>query len=145
MTKLHNSIQKLLVPITVGVMMVGGALALSAPAFMNTASAQTELTASDLLPSEFADDTGLGNRDLKQTIGGLIRSALGFLGIIAVIIILYGGFVWMTAQGDEPKLKKAQGIIVSGAIGLAIILSAWAITTFVVSELIGATSSGPAA
>jgi hypothetical protein len=141
MTKILNSVHKLLLPIAISALMVGGAIALTtvAPAFVGEAHAQ-ELTTDDFLSSDFADETGLGNRDIKESIGGLIKSALGFLGIIAFVIVMYGGFIYMTAQGDETKLKKAQGIIVSGAIGLAIIFSAYAITTFIVSELIGATT-----
>ncbi len=123
-------------------MIFGGALALAAPGFVNEASAASStLTTGDILPSTFSGETGLGNRDLKSTIGGIIRSALGFLGVIAVVIMLYGGFLWMTAGGKEEQVKKAQQVIVAGAIGLAIILSAWAITTFIVTELIGATSA----
>lgn len=86
------------------------------------------------------NDLGLGNKDLKETIGGIIKAALGFLGLIAVIIVLIGGFKYMTAGGSDEKVQDARKYIVSGIIGLAIILSAYAITTFVISNLI--TASG---
>ncbi|MBT6253677.1 hypothetical protein HOI83_00370 [Candidatus Uhrbacteria bacterium] len=138
-----NVFRHLLAPIAIITMIFGGALALAAPGFVNEASAaaSSTLTTGDILPTTFSGETGLGNRDLKSTIGGIIRSALGFLGVIAVVITLYGGFLWMTAGGKEEQVKKAQQVIVAGAIGLAIILSAWAITTFIVTELIGATSA----
>jgi hypothetical protein len=59
--------------------------------------------------------------------------------IIAVVIVLIGGFKYMTSGGSEEKTTEARKLIVSGIIGLAIILSAWAITSFVVSRLVGAT------
>ncbi len=77
--------------------------------------------------------------DLRQTIANIINVALGFLGIIAVIIVLVGGFKYMVAGGDETKTKEARGWIISGIIGLAIILSGWAITSFVIGQLIEAT------
>ncbi len=95
---------------------------------------------SDLLPTEFADETGLGQQDLKTGIGELINVALGFLGIVAVIIILFGGFKWMTAGGNDEKVGEAKRLIIAGIIGLAIILSAYAITTFVLQSLIDATT-----
>ena len=95
---------------------------------------------SDLLPTTFSDETGLGQKDLKSGIGELINVALGFLGIVAVIIILFGGFKWMTAGGNDEKVGEAKRLIIAGIIGLAIILSAYAITTFVLESLIDATT-----
>lgn len=83
--------------------------------------------------------TGGEGSDLRQTIANIINVALGFLGIIAVIIVLVGGFKYMVAGGDETKTKEARGWIISGIIGLAIILSGWAITSFVIGQLIEAT------
>ncbi len=78
---------------------------------------------------------GLGNTSLDEAVVGLINVALGFLGLIAVIIILIGGFKWMTAGGNEDKVGEARKTIFAGIIGLAIILFAWGITTFVVTQL----------
>ncbi len=81
---------------------------------------------------------GLQKADLKTTIGKLLKVALGFLGIIAVIIVLIGGFKYMTAGGSEEKVGDAKKWIVSGIIGLAIILSAYAITTFALTSFTNA-------
>jgi len=78
---------------------------------------------------------GLGSTSLDSAVVGLINVALGFLGLIAVIIILIGGFKWMTAGGNEDKVGEARKTIFAGIIGLAIILFAWGITTFVVTHL----------
>ncbi len=78
---------------------------------------------------------GLGDTPLDEAVVGLINVLLGFLGLIAVIIILIGGFRWMTAGGNEDKVAEARKTIFAGIIGLAIILFAWGITTFVVQQL----------
>ena len=65
----------------------------------------------------------------------LINVAMGLLGIIAVVIILIGGFQWMTAGGNDDKVAEARKRIFAGIIGLAIILSAWAIAIFVFKQL----------
>lgn len=96
---------------------------------------------SDVLPSSFTDETGLGDKDLEEGLGELINVALGFLGIVAVIIILFGGFKWMTAGGNDEKVAEAKRLIIAGIIGLAIILSAYAITKFVLESLIEATTN----
>lgn len=74
---------------------------------------------------------GLGNADLKTTILSIIRLALGLMTLIAVVLIIYGGFVWLTAAGNEENVDKAKRIISAAVIGLIIILLAWAIVIFV--------------
>ncbi|MBD3251006.1 hypothetical protein GF380_00805, partial [Candidatus Uhrbacteria bacterium] len=69
--------------------------------------------------------------DLPTIIGRLINVFLGLLGIILVIIILYAGFLWMTAGGDSEKVVTAQKWIRNGIIGLLIIVAAFAITQFI--------------
>ncbi len=83
---------------------------------------------------------GLGGGDVRETAGRIINVALGFLGIIAVVIVLIGGFKYMVSGGNEEKTSEAKNMIVAGIIGLAIILSAWAITTFVIGSLLTATT-----
>lgn len=99
-----------------------------------------QLEAEDLLSSDFGDSTGLGQGELKQTIGSLINVALTFLGVVAVVIILLGGFKWMTAGGNDEKVGEAKRLIVAGIIGMAIILSAYAIASFAISSIVGATA-----
>jgi len=84
---------------------------------------------------EFGAYTGLVNTDIRIIAAKIIRAALGLLGIVALVLILWGGFMYMTAEGDETKLAKAKQIIKNAAIGLAIMLSAFAITQFVLSKL----------
>lgn len=86
--------------------------------------------------------TGLGNTDVRTTISRIISVALSLLGIVALVIILAGGFKWMTAGGSEDKVAEARKLIFSGIIGLAIILSSYAIAQFVLGQLSAATNSG---
>lgn len=86
-------------------------------------------------------DPGLGQNDLITTINSIIKVLLGLLGILAVLLILWGGFIWMTAAGDTDKVDKAKKLIISGIIGLVIIFAAYAIATFVISNLANATGA----
>ncbi len=89
---------------------------------------------------EIAASTKLGKQTLQKTVSSIINVALSLLGIIAVVIILIGGFRWMTAGGNDDKVAEARKWIFSGIIGLAIVLSAWAIATFVIDKLAEATT-----
>jgi predicted permease len=73
---------------------------------------------------------------LATTAGKIIAIALGFLGIILVILFIYGGFLWMTAGGNEEQIKKAKNILKNATIGLIITATAYAISYFVVDQLI---------
>jgi hypothetical protein len=97
------------------------------------------LNTNDLGVNAIQGSIKLGSGDIRQTAARIINVALGFLGIIAVVIVLLGGFKYMIAGGNEEKTSEARKLIVSGIIGLAIILSAWAITSFVISRLVTAT------
>lgn len=120
---------------------VATAMTLGFGSFATIGAHAETISANELLNSNFGDATGLGQGDLNDTIGALIRAALGFLGVIAVVIILFGGFKWMTAGGNEEKVGEAKKLIIAGIIGLAIILSAYAIASFVITKLVSATTS----
>ena len=74
---------------------------------------------------------GLGTADLKSTVVNVIQWVLGILALVAVIMIIIGGFQWMTAAGNEEKIEKAKKVISAAVIGLIIVLLAWAIVIFV--------------
>ncbi|MBU1202587.1 pilin [Patescibacteria group bacterium] len=77
----------------------------------------------------------LGSKPLRDTIGGVVNIVLGFLGILATLIILLGGFKWMTSQGNTEKVDEAKKLIGAGIVGLVIILTAYAISRFVLQSL----------
>jgi type IV secretory pathway VirB2 component (pilin) len=85
-------------------------------------------------------DTDLTSRDVRSIVGSIINVVLGILGTIAVVIIIIGGFKWMTSQGSEDKVGEAKKLMAAGVIGLAIVLAAYSISTFVVSSLTEATA-----
>ena len=80
---------------------------------------------------------GVTKTDPRAIVGNLISIISGFLGIIAVVIILMSGFQWMTAGGDEEAIKKAQQRLIQGVIGLILILSTWSIAYYVVNTVSG--------
>lgn len=122
------------------------ALSIGAIAFMGVQSVSADALGADELfggttGDVFASTAGLGDADLVDTLAQIIRIALGFLGIIAVVIILLGGFKWMTSGGNDEKVKDAKKLIFAGIIGLVIVISAYAIAAFVINAIVGATST----
>lgn len=88
-------------------------------------------TATSFSIESVGEQVGLGDADLKQTVINILRWVLGFMTLIAVVFIIYGGFVWLTAGGNEENVEKAKKIISAAVIGLIVILLAWAIVIFV--------------
>lgn len=83
-----------------------------------------------------------GGVDLVQIIGRIINIFLGFLGIIFLGLLLYAGYLWMTAAGNEEQVAKAKTTIRNAIIGLVLIASAWSITFFILRALGGDEGSG---
>ena len=79
---------------------------------------------------------------IGEAVGNIINIALGFLGIIFVVLLVIAGFKYFTAQGNSTKTTEAIGSIKTAIIGLIIILMSYAITTFVMQNAINVTSGG---
>lgn len=95
---------------------------------------------SNLGLNEFSSNTNLGtNIELIGTIARLINVILGFLGVLVVVAIVFGGFKRMTAAGNEEQISSGNKIMGAGIIGLVIVLAAYAIAAFVINQLVGAT------
>lgn len=73
--------------------------------------------------------------DIRLMAARMIRVVLELLGIIFLALIVYAGFKWMTAGGDEEKVTSAKKLLTNSVIGLIIIFAAFAIATFVFNQL----------
>jgi hypothetical protein len=82
-----------------------------------------------------AYEGGVSEESLAIAIGKIINVILGFLGIIFIVLIIYGGFMWMTAQGNEAQVEKAKKILIRSIVGVIIILISYIITWFVMGTL----------
>jgi Zn-dependent protease with chaperone function len=107
--------------------------AIISAAFMPLITKAAEL---NLGLEEVEREIALPSEDIRVVITRIINVAMGFLGIVAVLIILWGGFTWMTAGGNEEKVGEAKKIITAGIIGLIIVISSYAIARFVVQSLV---------
>lgn len=68
---------------------------------------------------------------LSGRVGVIIGALLSFIGVLFMILIIYGGLLWMTARGNDQQVEKAKKLIIQAIIGLVIVLSAYAITSVI--------------
>lgn len=120
--------------------LAGATIAMAGSMLLPSFAMAATLSPSELLQGESDADVqaalGTGDKSLTVIVVSLIRSFLGLLGIAAVVIIVIGGFQWMTAGGDSGKVDEAKARILQGVIGMAIVLSAFAIAQFVIGALV---------
>lgn len=117
-----------------------GGLLFAQPQAVSAQGAQQQPVVVDQLGLSYGEATGLGKADVRTTVGSIINIALGLLGTIALVLVVYAGFLWMTAAGNDDQVGTAKKILGSSIIGLIVILSAYSITRFVVQKGFEATT-----
>ncbi|MBD3248395.1 hypothetical protein GF382_03870 [Candidatus Falkowbacteria bacterium] len=70
---------------------------------------------------------------MSPLFNNLISALLGFLGLVFILLMIYGGYLWMSDTGNEEQVKKAKDLITAAIIGLVIVLASYAISYLVVS------------
>ena len=73
----------------------------------------------------------------EELIGTIVQRVLQFTGVIFFLLMLYAGIIWMTAQGEEKKVTQAKETIKAAVIGIVVIGAAYAITSFVLTNIAG--------
>ena len=115
--------------------------ALLAPTLVFAQAAGNPFTRAQDYTNDVGTAAGLQNRELPEIIGQLINIALGFMGIVLLAYFLYAGFLWMTAGGDSKKVEEATKMIRNAIIGLIIIVASFAISNFVLTQLVNIAGS----
>ncbi len=124
----------------IGILTVVGTTMAFVPDFASSENLSTEMEAQ----LKSAAETGAGYgapTDPRTTASVVIRSLLGLVGTVMLGLMLYAGFMWMTAAGNEDKIEKAKKIITSAAIGFIIVLTAYSITWFLTYTAFGGRST----
>ncbi len=94
-------------------------------------------TSNDYGLKETADAADLPNTDTNVAglVGKIIQAALSLVATIFFFLMVYGGFLWMTARGNSDQIGKAKDLITQAIVGVVVISAAWAITNFVISRI----------
>ncbi|HCA66930.1 MAG: hypothetical protein A3H61_01355 [Candidatus Jacksonbacteria bacterium RIFCSPLOWO2_02_FULL_44_20] len=79
------------------------------------------------------DDDTASSSDLRDTIRRILNVILGFLGIITVVMVIYGGFMWLTAAGNDDNVAKGRHTLLWAALGAILIGIAWTVSSYILS------------
>ncbi|MBI2436746.1 MAG: hypothetical protein HYV41_03330 [Candidatus Magasanikbacteria bacterium] len=85
-------------------------------------------------------DENTSDITLSENVGKVINIALSVVGVLFTILMVYAGYLWMTARGKDEQIEKAKTIIVASIIGLFITLGAYSISNFVVPRILDAST-----
>ena len=93
---------------------------------------------------EYAEELGLSplEDDPRNVLVSVVRYLMTFLALFAVVVVLLGGFRWMTSMGNEDRLAMAKATVLSGMIGLAVIITSFAIVNFVINATTSVLADG---
>ena len=86
-------------------------------------------------------DANVTATTFAETIGLVVKAALSMVGAIFLLLMVYAGYLWMTARGEEEMVKKSQKIIISSIIGLIIVVASYTLTNFVVGAILSKTTT----
>ncbi len=107
--------------------------ALTANASLDGMKTSLQSAAGDLKPASGDSGTYIPN-----IIGNIINAVLSIIGVLLLVYLIYAGFLWMTAGGEDKKVEQAKTMIKNAIIGLLIIATSFVIADFVLSVMIGA-------
>lgn len=77
------------------------------------------------------NDTGLGTTDPVVVVAQVVNVFLRLLGLLSVLFMLYGGWIWIWARGNDEEITRAKDIIRGSIIGLIVILSSYGVMQWV--------------
>jgi len=80
-------------------------------------------------------DNPIGVDDPRDIIGNVIKAVLGIVGSLALLMFIYGGFLWVTSAGNDEKIKKGKDILLWASFGLAVIFMSYALVNFVIEAI----------
>lgn len=85
------------------------------------------------------------DKTLPVIVATIIKQAMGLLGVLMVVLVIYAGFLWMTAGGSEEKVSKAKKLLTNAVIGVILIFLAYAITSYVIEAVLLSSGAAPSA
>lgn len=89
-----------------------------------------------LLGAPALDIQGVPNRGGNETtlLQGLLNTVYATAGIVAVIVIIIAGYIYVTSDGDAARVKQAKNAIIYAVVGLVVIILAFSITAFISAQ-----------
>lgn len=89
-------------------------------------------------------DTGLPQDEPGVFIAKVVNYVMGFVGVILIVVIIYGGFLYMTSRGNEKQTESAKNVLTYAIVGIVIIFASYIIARLVISALTAGSTQTPA-
>jgi hypothetical protein len=86
--------------------------------------------------SSICSDKTPGQQCVQLIIGNVIKAALGIVGSIALLMMTYGGFLWLTAMGNSERIEKGKNTLIWAVLGLTVIFGAYAVTSYIIDKIV---------
>ncbi len=80
-----------------------------------------------------------GITDVNVLLGTLIKAALGIVGSLTLLMLVWGGFQWLTSAGNAEKVKKGTQTMIWAIVGVALVFSSYIILKTFTDLLTGGT------
>ena len=77
----------------------------------------------------------IGETNPNLIIGKVIEAALGIVGSLALLMFIYGGFIWMLAAGNNERVQKGKEVLIWATVGLVVIFSSYAMIKLIFQGL----------
>lgn len=74
---------------------------------------------------------------VPELVSNILKAGIGIVGSLALLVFIYGGFLWLTSGGEPGKIKEGKEAMKWAAIGLIVIFSSYALVTFVFKAFTG--------
>lgn len=95
-------------------------LIIANPALAETLTLENPLRSADTIP---------------EVINNVLTGVLGLVGAVALLMFVYGGFLWLTAMGEDKRVKQGWDTMTWAAIGIAVIFASYALVKVVFNAL----------
>jgi len=99
-----------------------------------------ETSSLNLFINEIGPQLGLGGQDIRLIAASILNIVFSLIGIISIVLVIRGGFIWYTSGGNEDEIKKARNTLLSGVVGLIIVLTSYSLARYILSALLTATT-----
>lgn len=70
-----------------------------------------------------------------EVVVNIINFALGLVGILALVMFIYGGFVILTAHGNADQFKKGTHTLLYAVIGIAVVLTSYSVLSYLFTNV----------
>ena len=84
----------------------------------------------------------IGETDPRLILGNLVKAIFSIVGSLALLMVVYGGVLWITSRGETKQVQKGKDILIWCFLGLVIMASAYVIINAVITGLTTGSVSG---